>query len=247
MLSRLRPARFVALSLFCVLPLAAQGIAIDQGQVATDFQPLFDGKTLDGWLVQPRPQATGQWVVEDGALKPEGKPGALATARSFGDFELVVEWKTAPDGNSGIYYRVPPSAQSATGVAIEYQLADNARKASQEFPDRRNGAAYGLYPPTEDASKPVGEWNESRILAQGNHVEHWLNGVKVVEFEIGSDDFKQRVAASKFENPAFGLAVRGRIVLQDHGQAVWFRSVKLRQLGQKRVTIPAWDRTPVTQ
>jgi hypothetical protein len=237
----LRRARFAApLLLVCVA--AAQDIVIQEAQQATDFMPLFDGKTLDGWRVLPGKEPSGQWVVEDGALKPEGKPGSLATARAFGDFELVVEWKTAPDGNSGIYYRVPPSAQSATGAAIEYQLADNARKASQEFPDRRNGAAYGLYPPSEDASKPVGEWNESRILADGKHIEHWLNGKKVADFEIGSDDWNQRLAASKFENAAFGAAPRGRIVLQDHGQAVWFRSVRLRLLGKKPVALPVWQR-----
>jgi hypothetical protein len=137
---------------------------------------------------------------------------------------------------------VPPAAQTTTGIAHEYQLADNARKPSQEYPDRRNGAAYGLYPPSEDAGKPVGEWNESRILADGKHIEHWLNGVKVVEFEIGSDDWKQRVAASKFDNPAFGIAVLGRIALQDHGQSVWFRTVKIRRLGQKKIVIPAWER-----
>jgi hypothetical protein len=167
-------------------------------------------------------------VVEDGALKPEGKPGGLATQRIFGDFELVVEWRTAPQGNSGIFYRVPSEARTATGAAIEYQLADNARKASQQFPDRRNGAAYGLYPPSQDASKPVGEWNESRIVADGKRIEHWLNGVKVASFEIGSEDWNRRVKASKFENPALGTAPEGRIVLQDHGQAVWFRSVKVR-------------------
>lgn len=222
----------------------AQEIAVSQGQQPADFIQLFDGKSLDGWIVLPRNDAEGQWVVEDGALKPEGKPGALATQRAFSDFELVVEWKTAAQGNSGIFYRVPPSAQTTSGIAHEYQLADNARKPSQENPDRRCGAAYGLYPPAEDSSKPVGEWNESRIVANNRHIEHWLNGVKVAEFEIGSDDWKQRVAASKFDNPAFGIAPLGRIALQDHGQSVWFRSVKLRRLGQKRVVIPVWERKP---
>lgn len=220
----------------------SQAVAVTEGQQATDFIPLFDGETLDGWVVLPRENSEGQWVVEDGALKPEGKPGSLATQRAYSDFELVVEWKTAEQGNSGIFYRMPPSARNPAGIAIEYQLADNARKASQENPDRRNGAAYGLYPPSEDAGKPVGEWNESRILADKRHVEHWLNGVKVAEFEIGSEDWKQRVAASKFENPAFGIAPVGRIALQDHGQAVWFRSVKIRRIGQKRVVIPVWER-----
>ena len=226
--------------LLCVAVLGQ--VSVTQGQDATELQELFDGETLNGWRVLPRENPTGEWIVEDGALKPEGKPGTLATTRAFGDFELVVEWKIAEQGNSGIFYRVPPTAQTASGIAIEYQIADNNRNPSQEHPDRRNGAAYGLYPPTEDASKPIGEWNESRVLAQGKKIEHWLNGVKVAEFEIGSDDWKERVAASKFENRAFGIAPVGRIALQDHGQAVWFRSVKIRRLGQKKVVIPAWKR-----
>ncbi len=234
-------ARFLAPLLVCGLSFA-QDFQVTQGQDATAFQELFDGETLDGWRVLPRKNPTGEWVVEDGALKPEGKPGALVSSRAFSDFELVVEWKVAAQGNSGIFYRLSPAAQNTSGNAIEYQIADNAREASQQNPDRRNGAAYGLYAPAEDASKPVGEWNQSRILAKGKHVEHWLNGVKVVEFETGSDGWKQRVAASKFDSPAFGTSMMGRIGLQDHGQAVWFRSVRIRLLGQKKVVIPVWER-----
>ena len=153
--------------LFPVLALAASLAA-----QAAEWQELFDGETLEGWTVLPGKNPEGAWVIEDRALKPEGKPGGLATQRTFGDFELIVEWKTALQGNSGIFYRVPPDAQTAT--------------------------------------------------------EYGLNGVKVATFEIGSKDWDRRGQASKFENPAFGMAPEGRIVLQDHGQAVWFRAVKLR-------------------
>jgi hypothetical protein len=177
----------------------------------------------------PRKDQQGSWVVEAGSLKPEGKPGSLASEAEFGDFELIVEWKIAADGNSGVFYRVPPG-DDTTGVAVEYQLADNQRKPSQEFPDRRNGAVYGLYPPELDPSRPIGAWNHTRILARGPIVQHWLNGTMVAEYEVGSKDWKRRLAASKFKNPDFAAARKGRIVLQDHGSAVWFRSVKIRAL-----------------
>ncbi|MBI1356619.1 MAG: DUF1080 domain-containing protein [Acidobacteria bacterium] len=205
-------------------------LALAPSAWGADWVALFDGKSLDGWTVMPRKGQAGEWVIEHGSLKPEGTPGSLASVREFGDFELAVEWKIAAQGNSGIFYRVPAGATNATGVAVEYQFADNARKPSQEFPDRRNGAVYGLYPPTQDAGRPLGEWNETKIVARGPHVEHWLNGVKVAEYEVGSADWKRRLAASKFKDPAFGAAPSGRIVLQDHGSAVWFRSVKIRPL-----------------
>ncbi len=196
---------------------------------AGEWIDLFDGKSLEGWTLPPRKDQSGAWVIEEGSLKPEGKPGNLASVAEFGDFELLVEWKIAAQGNSGVFYRVPPGNET-TSVAVEYQFADNERKASQDFPDRRNGAAYGLYPPLEDASRPIGAWNVTRVVARGPHVEHWLNGRKVAEFEVGSEDWKRRAAASKFENPLFGAAPKGRIVLQDHGSAVWFRVVKIRPL-----------------
>lgn len=199
------------------------------GAQSGEWVDLFDGKSLSGWQVMPRKDQQGRWVIDEGSLKPEGKPGSLASEREFGDFELLVEWKIADNTNSGIFYRVP-AGDEITGMAVEYQLADNLRKPSQEFPDRRNGAVYGLYAPELDASRPIGEWNETRILARGPLVQHWLNGTLVAEYEAGSQDWKRRLAESKFRNPDFGMAARGRIVLQDHGSAVWFRSVRAREL-----------------
>lgn len=209
--------------------LLALAILLAAPASAGEWQELFDGKSLDGWTVMPRKDQHGKWVIEQGALKPEGKPGSLASTAEFADFELIVEWKIAKMANSGIFYRVPPG-DSATGAAVEYQIADNARKPSVEFPDRRNGAVYGLYAPELDSSSPIGEWNVSHIIARGPLVQHWLNDTLLAEYEVGSKDFKKRLAASKFKNPDFGAFPSGRIVLQDHGSAVWFRSVRVRKL-----------------
>ena len=150
---------------------------------------------------------------------------------AFDDFELVFEWRIAALGNSGVFYRVPEGSAPVRS-AVEYQLADDARKPSQEFPDRRNGAVYGLYAPTADASKPVGEWNESRVVARGSQVEHWLNGVKVADYDATSKDWSQRVSESKFaDREGYGQAARGVIALQSHGdRGVAFRAVRIREL-----------------
>lgn len=194
------------------------------------FAPLFDGTSLAGWSVLPRENGDGRWIVTDSVLTVEGRPGSLATDGQYGDFDLRLEWKIAPLGNTGVFYRVPETGNPVND-AIEYQVADNERPASRKHPDRRCGAAYGLYTPTEDAARPPGEWNALRILAHGPQVEHWLNGRKVASFEIGSEDFLRRVAASKFaKHPAFAKARLGRIVLQDHGGRVAFRNVRIRTL-----------------
>jgi len=209
-------------------------LALNAPGAEPGFQPLFDGSTLQGWTVLPGKRPSGAWVVESGMLKPEGRPGNLATEGVYGDFELRLEWKIAKLGNSGIFYRVPP-ADNPSGAAVEYQLADNEREASRKHANRKSGAAYGLYAPKVDASNAPGEWNTLRIVARGDQLQHWLNGRKVAEFDLASDDFRARVASSKFsKNASFARARSGRIVLQDHASAVWFRNIRIRPFGASR-------------
>lgn len=199
------------------------------------FEPLFDGRTLEGWKTLPRNEPTGAWKVAESVLYVEGRPGNLATNRDYDDFDLRLEWKVRPLGNSGVFYRVAAGGSAFRG-AIEYQLADNAREASQAHPNRQAGAAYGLYPPTQTCDRPTGEWNTLRIVVQGTAASHWLNGCKVAEFQIGDDEFKRR-AAAKFPNEeSFAGARTGRIVLQDHGSSVWFRNIRIREFGQAEPT-----------
>ena len=220
---KLRPQSFRTLGIVVLAALPAYG--------QHEAEELFDGRSLDGWTVLDRANGEGTWIVEDGLIVPIGKPGDLATSGSFGDFELEVEWRLAELGNSGIIYRAREGVRPSAG-SIEYQLADNAREPSQRYPDRRNGAIYGLYAPTEDASRPVGEWNTSRIVARGRHVEHWLNGKMVAKAEIGSADWRERVSRSKFAKvDGYGEAEEGSIVLQSHGdRGVAFRGVRIRRL-----------------
>jgi hypothetical protein len=157
--------------------------------------------------------------------------GDIITTRQYGDFELQLEWKISPGGNSGIMYRVTEDAEATYETGPEMQVLDDARHADGGSPLTSAGSCFGLYPAPRGVVKPAGEWNAARILVRGSHVEHWLNGVKLLEYELGSEDWAARVAGSKFGQwPGYGKAARGYIALQDHGDEVAYRNIKLREL-----------------
>ncbi|MBX3485354.1 DUF1080 domain-containing protein [Phenylobacterium sp.] len=188
---------------------------------------LFDGRTTAGW--RGFRTAAPDWHVADGALSPDPKKSRdIMTQATFGDFDLAFEWKIGPKGNSGVMYRVTEDGDETYWSGPEYQVLDNSRG---EPPRQRAGALYDLYAPQGAVTKPVGEYNQGRILIEKGHVEHWLNGVKVVEYDLGSDDFKAKVAASKFRAwPMFGKGATGHIALQNHGDAVAYRNIRIRRL-----------------
>lgn len=199
----------------------------------TEWVTLFGGDDLSQWRGYRRDDVPTGWSVEDGTLAftPGGEGGDIITRDQFGDFELELEWKISPGGNSGIFYRGTEAYDNVWESAPEMQVLDNSRHVDGGDPLTSAGAAYGLYPATTDASRPVGEWNRVRIVARGNHAEHWLNGQKVAEYELDSPDWKERVAQSKFQTmPGYGQARRGHIALQDHGDPVWYRNVRIRAL-----------------
>jgi hypothetical protein len=190
---------------------------------------LFDGKTTNGWRGFRQQTTPGGWQVVDGALTRVGEGGDLITRDEFGDFELALEWKVAEGGNSGIMYRVTEDARATYETGPEMQVLDDARHKDGESRLTAAGSAYGLYAAPAGVVKPAGEWNAVRILVRGSHVEHWLNGVKVVEYELGSPDWKAKVEASKFKQwPGYGRAAKGHIALQDHGDRVAYRDIKIR-------------------
>lgn len=194
---------------------------------------LFDGTDLSAWRGYRRSDAPAGWKVRDGLLAfvPGEDGGDLITQDQFDDFELELDWRVGPAGNSGIFYRATEHHEEIWHGAPEMQVLDDAGHRDGGDPATSAGAAYGLYPPTADAVKPAGEWNRVRIVARGPHIEHWLNGVKVVEYEIGSEDWNARVRASKFaERPGFGETRRGHIGLQDHGDPVWYRDIRVRPI-----------------
>lgn len=194
---------------------------------------LFDGTDLSAWRGYQRTDAPSGWHVRDGllAFAPGVEGGDLITRDQFDDFELRLEWRVGPAGNSGIFYRATEDREEIWHGAHEMQILDDAGHRDGGDPSTSAGAAYALYPPSADVVRPTGEWNQVRIVASGPHVEHWLNGVKVVEYEIGSEDWNRRMRASKFiERPGFGESPRGHIGLQDHGDPVWYRDIRIRPL-----------------
>ncbi len=197
---------------------------------------LFDGTSLDAWRgyrLSGLPK-TG-WQVSDGVLKTVAKAHGreLITIRKFGDFEFSWEWRIAPAGNNGIKYFVTESRPDAPGH--EYQMIDDERNEDRNHgPTWMTGAFYDVLGPTGAEPKPAGEWNASRVIVQGNHVEHWLNGKKVLEYELGSARLKEALAKSKFaEYPDFGTRIRGHIMLTYHNDECSYRNLKIRELPAK--------------
>jgi len=198
------------------------------------WRPLFDGKTLQGWKGYLRADAGVNWVVEEGVLACMGKGGDLITEEQFDNFELSLEWKISKGDNSGIFYHVVEDAKYKTAYQTgpEYQLIDDVGFPEKLEPWQQSGADYAMYPAGGNKKlKPAGEWNSSRIIFDRGHVEHWLNGEKVVEFEAWSEDWNRRKMASKWkDHPEYGMAKKGHIGLQDHESRVWFRNIRIRPL-----------------
>ncbi len=202
-------------------------------EAAAGWRLLFDGETLAGWRGYRRDSVPTGWRAEEGTLHfaPGGDGGDIVTLETFGSFELALDWKVAPGGNSGIFYWGQESHPAIWHTAIEMQVLDDSGHADAATPSHRAGAVYDLYAPPEGIVHPAGEWNSVRIVADGPHAEHWLNGTRVADFEHDSSDWKRRVAASKFAAfPDFARVRHGLIGLQDHGDPVWYRNVKIRTL-----------------
>jgi hypothetical protein len=200
---------------------------------------LFDGKTTKGWRRFKGKGMPDKWKVADGVLgfyPDDGKNGGdIVTTDKYANFELVLDWKISEGGNSGLMYRVSETEGAPYMTGPEYQLLDNAKHSDGKNPKTSAASCYALYAPSKDMTKPIGEWNRTRLVVNGNHVEHWLNGKKVVEYELGSDDWQKRVKASKFKDMAkFGKETKGHIDLQDHGNRVEFRNIKIRVLKKEK-------------
>ena len=194
-----------------------------------NFKLLFDGQNMTGW------EHKGNWLVKDGALTREGKGGGLTytTEKVPNDFELRFQWKVAAGSNSGIYYR--PGQ-------YEYQILDNKKHKDGINPRTSAASLYFCVAPSRDATRPVGEWNQARIICQGTVVQHWLNGEKVIDFDYTDPKYASHVARLKLRGGK--LDARGRhLMLQDHGDPVWYRGFKMKTLSDS----DKLDRTPVTE
>ena len=200
---------------------------------------LFDGKSLNGWrMYQNKPADC--WGVKNGEIYCKGSEvdksdlrADIITMDQYENYELLVDWKIAPGGNSGIIYNVveDPKYDYVWQTGPEMQVLDNACHPDTRFVTHQAGDLYDLVASSYVTVKPAGEWNKARIIKKDGKVEHWLNGVPVVRYEMYTDEWLEMINRSKFKDmPDFGRAKKGKIALQDHGDKVWYRNIKVRSL-----------------
>jgi len=213
---------------------------LSRAERAAGWKLLFDGQSTTGWRNYKKQDVSAGWKVMDGALcRVDNTAGDLVTADQYDNFELELHYKVPSHANSGIMYRVTEDQGRPWQTGPEIQILDNTDPAGDS---QKSGWCYGLYKPADDpktgkpldTTKPIGEWNHLKVVCNGPKVEHWMNGAKYVEYEIGSEDWNKRVTASKFGTmPQFGKNAKGHLVLQgDHGN-VCFTNIKIRPLPAK--------------
>ncbi len=210
----------------------ASGQATNKTLSGNETIVLFDGSNLDQWRGYQDDAIGAGWKIDEGILKIDGSgSGDIITRAAFTDFELTFEWAVTEGGNSGVMYKVGLGDSAPYVTGPEYQVLDNAKHADGKSKLTSAASLYGLYAADTGKTNPVGEWNSAKIVIHGNHVEHWLNEVKIVDAEFGSDDWNERLGKSKFSDwKKFATLPTGHIALQDHGDEVWFRNIKIRTL-----------------
>jgi len=211
---------------------AAASPAASPPASAGNWRALLKDHSAPDWRGWKEPGLPAGWHVDGGVLHKDGAVDDLVTNGKFANFELELEWKIGKAGNSGIFYRGTREYDHIYWSAPEYQLLDDANTEDGKSPLTAAGSDYALYGVPPGVAKPFDQWNKTRLIVRGTHVEHWLNGVKVVEYDFGSDDWKKRVAASKFSKyPNYGLAASGLIGIQgDHPGALAVRKIRIREL-----------------
>jgi len=226
-------ALLLALTASGPVSLHAQGApppnTLSDAERAAGWTLLFDGASTAGWRGFRMTGVPAGWQAQDGALTRVSEGADIITVREYTSFELSLEWKISPKGNSGIMYRVTEADSATYETGPEYQVLDDEGHRDGLSRLTAAGAVYGLYPAPDSLVRPVGEWNQARIVVNGNDVEHWLNGTLVARYVLGSPDWEARVAKSKFRQwPGYGKAKTGHIALQDHGDWVAYRNIKIR-------------------
>lgn len=236
MLRTLATAPLLVLAACIVAPAEpgdAPANALSDAEERAGFELLFDGESTGAWRGFARADFPDEgWEVVNGSLTRVGPGGDLVTREVYDDFELRLAWRIAPGGNSGVMWHVDEAADAGAPYRTgpEMQILDDAAHPGVP-PEHSAGACYDLYAPSEPAARPAGAWNDVRLVVHEGRVEQWLNGVRVCAFDMRSEDWERRVAESKFgAMPAFAESGEGRVALQDHGDRVAFRALRIRRL-----------------
>lgn len=228
---------------------------LSQQEQSEGWQLLFDGKTLNGWRDYNGTELTGPWEVKDGCIYAEGEGndanGYIVTDKIYENFELSWDWKISKGGNSGVLYHVveSPLFKVPYVTGPEYQLIDDVNFPEKLEDWQRCGVDYAMHLPDFSTIKvnPAGEWNNSKIVFNNGHVEHWMNGEKIIEFEAWTEDWFTRKNSGKWANaPEYGIARKGVICLQDHGYPAWFRNIKIKELPKTTKEISLFNGTDLT-
>ena len=231
-----RAASATLIFLFISMTGSAQN-ALSAKEKSDGWKLLFDGKSTNGWRNYRSEKVSDRWKVSNGELYLDKSvtagTGDLMTDEEFQDYELSLEWKISACGNSGIIFNVVEDEKfkNTYNSGPEMQVLDNTCHPDAKIAKHRAGDLYDLIAVSKETVKPAGEWNQMRIVSKNSKMEFWLNGTKVVDFTMHTPEWKKMVAESKFKSmPGFGEAKKGHIALQDHGDAVWFRNIKIREL-----------------
>lgn len=209
--------------------------SLSEKEITEGWTLLFDGKTTNNWKTFNGGEVTG-WKIIDGILHNSGvgsdHGGDIVTKKQYTNFELLLEWKIAPESNSGIFFHVEEGLTNAIYESgPEYQLLDDKGWTTELEDHQYSGANYAMHIPQNAEVVPIEEWNTTKIIVNGTHVEHWLNNAKVVEYELWTKEWEELKANSKWaEMPNYGMSKTGHIGIQDHGGLTMFRNIKIREL-----------------
>lgn len=243
---RLTGRRVAGLAALFALTSCSRGVSVGSAQAAPEqaaapntltareqregWKLLFDGQSLSQWRAYKADTIGPQWTIVNGILTKTRPGDDIVTREKFADFEFAFEWKVSPRGNAGVFYRADETQSKVYWSAPEFQIADDSLTPDSRNPLTSAGAAYGFYAPPRGVAKLGGNWNSSRIVAKGNHIEHWMNGQKTIEYEIGSAEWVRKFDSSKFKPyPNWGRNKSGVISIQgDHGGSLELRNLKIR-------------------
>jgi hypothetical protein len=227
-----KPHALTLAILFAAVTAAAQGHnALTDDEIEAGWMLLFDGKTTDGWRNYQSDDLNDGWQAIDGELRRVGRSGDIVTRKTYRNFELELEWKVLPGGNSGVFFRAGEDDPYIFLSAPEVQILDDERHPDGKRELTSAGSNYGLHGTPRGIVNPAGEWNSIRLLVAGDDVTQWLNGTEICSYRIGSDDWLARLKNSKFADwPNYGRLPSGHIGLQDHGDPVFFRNIKIREI-----------------
>jgi len=211
---------------------AAVVLLVGGASAQPQWTSLFDGKAITHWRGYQMTTVPNSWRVEDGAITwTKGVAVDLVSRDQYTNFEFEFDWKVPPGGNSGVMFRVTEDLERTYHSGPEFQILHNAGHSDGKNPMTSAGSNHSLHAPTKDMTKPVGEWNQGRLVVNGNHVEHWLNGEKVVDYDLHSPDWTTRLMASKFKDvPRYGREPKGHLVLQEHGSRIQYTNLRIKVL-----------------